>query len=221
MSFVSVRNFFSAVFLCILIFYPTASQALYSYAQNDVSVALGGFAGAGGWVAKNPGTGLYEEGSDKGWFGDFRLLADMHIGKNLVVKINVLENIRTTPELLYTVARQFQRDVDRSGFLYWQQHDSQNTEAAMVFDTAYVKYGNLTNELTIGRQPISTAVTFFFTPNDFFAPFSPNTFFRVYKPGVDSLRYERKLKALSQLSVIGVLGYETDYQSDSGWGDSP
>lgn len=207
----------AAFFVCI----PLPANAFYSTSQDDISFALGGFVGAGGYVAKYPGNGLYEKGSSIDWFGDFRLLADVDNGDDLVAKINVLQNVRSTPDSLFAGNGQFARDAERSGYFYWQQHDSPNTQSAMVLDTAYIKYGNWSNEVTLGRQPVSTTVTFFFTPNDFFAPFSADTFFRVYKPGVDAVRYERKLKNLSQLSVIGVLGYERKLTEDSGWSNSP
>lgn len=196
-------------------------MAFYSSSSDSFNFTLGGFAGVGGAASKYPGTDFYAKGSDGSWFGDFRLLTDADTEEGLAASLNILENVRSKPPLFPGSAGQFQRDVERSGLVYWQQHDSPNTQAAMVIDSAYIRYGNEDNELIVGRQPISTSVTFFFTPNDFFAPFSPNTFFRVYKPGVDALRYERKLKALSQLSLISVLGYDEDPDADSGWTAEP
>ena len=212
--------FLLALFSSVLV-YPSMSWAFYSYSDNGIDVSLGGFLGAGGGFAQYPGDGFYLESTSGSWFGDFRLLADGGVGESLAAHINVLQNVRSSPVFIFTGSEPLQKDVDRSGIFYWQQHDTQNTQAAMVLDTAYFEYGNRSNELSIGRQPISTTVTFFFTPNDFFAPFSPNTFFRVYKPGVDAIRFERRLKALSQLSVMGVLGYEPVPVADSGWSDAP
>lgn len=64
-------------------------------------------------------------------------------------------------------------------------------------------------------------MNFYFTPNDFFAPFAPRSFYRIYRPGVDAVRFERRLANLSQLTLVGVLGYERDPESDSGWSRSP
>ncbi len=63
-------------------------------------------------------------------------------------------------------------------------------------------------ELTVGRQPINLSATSFFVPNDFWQAFSAQTFFRVYKPGVDAVRAEIELGALTRLSLIGALGFE-------------
>lgn len=220
-----VKNLFSGarhvVFVAFLLLCSTSSWAFYTTSSQSFDISLGGFIGAGGSVAKYPGNGFYAENSDASWFGDFRLLAQASAWENLTANINILQNVRSTPTFMFSGSAALPRDVQRSGLFYRQQHDSPNTQVAMVLDAAYVKYGNQNNELIIGRQPITTTVTFFFTPNDFFAPFSPNTFFRVYKPGVDALRYERMLKALSQLSVIGVLGYETSPDAESGWSNAP
>jgi hypothetical protein len=55
----------------------------------------------------------------------------------------------------------------------------------------------------------------------FFGSFAPQNFYRVYKPGVDTVRFERQLANLSQLTLAGVLGYDRDPESDSGWSRSP
>lgn len=71
-------------------------------------------------------------------------------------------------------------------------------------------------DVTIGRQPINLATSAFFTPNDFFAPFSAETFFRLYKPGVDAARLDIQFGELSGATLVGVLGYEhgTDPRAD-------
>jgi len=73
----------------------------------------------------------------------------------------------------------------------------------------------------VGRQPVNLATTFYFTPNDFFAPYAAQAFFRVYKPGVDAARAELRLNELSTVSLISVLGYEPDPDSDTGWSGRP
>jgi len=201
---------------------PSQSFALYSLSKSDYELNLIGFAGFGGGVAKFPDDDvLYDEHSADSWYGDLRLIADGGVGDQWSAQVNILQNVRSTPIVQYTGYSFHQKDVERSGLFFWQQHDTPNSQAAMVLDTGYCKYGTPDNELVVGRQPVSTSVTFFFTPNDFFAPFSPNAFFRVYKPGVDGIRFERRLALLSQLSVVGVLGYDDEPDSDSGWSSTP
>ncbi|MCL7488580.1 MAG: hypothetical protein M8357_10455 [Desulfobulbaceae bacterium] len=200
--------------------FPVWGFYAHTGSRHDINVT-GSFA-AGAGLAKYPEAPfLYDEGSEASWYGDLRLLAEASLGEQFGVRLNVLENVRSTPVFVPTQTDGAKSDVQRSGLLYSRQHDSTNTQAAMVLDSGYLKYIDGKNELAVGRQPVSTTVTFYFTPNDFFAPFSPNTFYRVYKPGVDALRYERRIAALSQLSVIGVLGYEEQADADSGWSNSP
>jgi hypothetical protein len=206
----------------IMLISPSLCWSFYSYSNDNYDVNIDGSFAVGFGGAKYPDFEfLNDNDTENAWYGDLRFLADAAIGERFGVQINVLQNVRSAPIFLFTPTEGLQKDVERSGLFYWQQHDSNNTQAAMVFDSGYFKYGDRSNELLVGRQPISTTVTFFFSPNDFFAPFSPNTFYRVYKPGVDALRYERSLATLSQLSVIGVLGYEKELASDSGWSDAP
>jgi len=204
------------------IFLPLPCLALYSSGGDSFDLSLVGYTGLGAGFSSYPADSSSDDaGRVSSWSGDFRLIGEAGVGESVRTQVNILQNVRTAPLLFFAGSEAVRKDVERSGLFYWQQHDSANTQAALVLDTTLVKFGNRNNELTIGRQPISTSVTFFFTPNDFFAPFAADTFFKVYKPGVDSVRYERKLAMLSQLTVIGVLGYDSEHDSDSGWSDSP
>jgi len=73
-------------------------------------------------------------------------------------------------------------------------------------------------EISVGRMPINHSVTFIFTPNDFFAPFSATAVNKVYKPGVDALRATLATGALSSIEIDGVLGSDAD--GVPGWGES-
>ena len=72
----------------------------------------------------------------------------------------------------------------------------------------------------LGRQPINLASTFYFTLNDFFAPFSAQTFFRQYKSGVDAARLDWQWTEFSQLSLMTVVSYKRE-ASNTGWSTSP
>ncbi|MCK5640682.1 MAG: hypothetical protein KAJ19_07790, partial [Gammaproteobacteria bacterium] len=110
-------------------------------------------------------------------------------------------------------------DVERSSSLEWSF--STDNYMHLAIDRMNVQLAYKRMDITVGRQPINLATTFYFTPNDFFAPFSAQTFYRVYKPGVDALRLEASLGPLSQLSYIQVLGYAADSESDTGWSTNP
>lgn len=163
------KKYFLAFWIGMLVVFGPGgiSQALafYSYSGGEYDFNLTGSLGVGGGLAKYPEAEfLYDERSEAAWYTDLRFLADASAGENLVANMNVLQNVRSTPVFLYTNSGSLQLDVERSGLLYWQQHESANTQAAMVVDAGYLKYGNVSNELTVGRQPVSTSVTFFFYP---------------------------------------------------------
>ncbi len=111
------------------------------------------------------------------------------------------------------------RDVERSAHLEWRY--GTGIYSRLALDRANVRFSRGRLDLILGRQAVNLADTFYFTPNDFFAPFAAQTFFRLYKPGVDALRAEVRLGALSQFSLINVLGYRPDAESDNGWSRTP
>ncbi|MCW8887717.1 MAG: hypothetical protein OQK25_01495, partial [Gammaproteobacteria bacterium] len=86
-------------------------------------------------------------------------------------------------------------------------------------DSLYLEYHTSKLNLKMGRQPINLATTYFFTPNDFFAPFAATASYRVYKAGVDGIRADYSWDELSQISYIGIAGYASDLTTSNGWGD--
>lgn len=207
---------------CFFLFRPNSAEALLNVVEEHYQLNVTGFLGAGGSAAKYPGPRIvFPERSETFWYTDLRFIGDLQAGESFGAKINLLQTIQSQPATDIFSRASLLWDAERSGALYWRQHDSGNSRAAAVIDSFFLQYGNRDNELTVGRQPVSTTVTFYFTPNDFFAPFSASTFFRVYKPGVDAIRYERRLASLSQLSLIGVLSYAMEPGQESGWSDTP
>ena len=75
-------------------------------------------------------------------------------------------------------------------------------------------------DFSLGRQPVNLATTYYFSANDFFAPFSEGAFFRQYRPGVDAIRLDYGPGPLRQFSLISVLSYE-ERERPGGWSRSP
>ena len=107
--------------------------------------------------------------------------------------------------------------VERSGYFEWSLSDTEYAHLAIDQMSFYVR-GEQYN-IGIGRQAINLAATFFFMPNDFFAPFSAQTFYRIYKPGVDSLSVEWSPGELDSVSFFTVAGYTKSDKTDSGWSE--
>lgn len=86
----------------------------------------------------------------------------------------------------------------------WQQTLSITDTYQTKADRFNVSYSNDTVYLKAGRQAISLTTTFFFSPNDFFSPFTVQSLNRDFKQGVDALYMEAQTGELSQLSAIWV-----------------
>lgn len=152
--------------------------------------------------------------------GSLRLLAEggedeLHFSANL------LEAVGSKPPLDPDLAAQLPSEVERSALLTWEQYDSAHTRAVLAADVLQFQYRGGAIDLALGRQPVSLATTFYFVPNDFFAPFAAQSFFRTYKPGVDAFRADLRLAPLSQLTLLAVLAYEPDPDSANGWRRGP
>jgi hypothetical protein len=108
--------------------------------------------------------------------------------------------------------------VERSP-IFFEQHDSDPVTISDVdrLNVAYVKNGI---RATLGRQPINLATTFYFSPNDLFAPFAANTFYRIYKPGVDAFRLDKDVGELGQFNFIYALGYQVSQQPEALWSEN-
>jgi len=198
---------------------PAFGHAFAEWQSEETSVSLRGFTGLGVSYGRNPEAAVfYDSREDLLWDLDQRLLATAKYRENTRFDLNVLQNIRATPSPVFGANP---AGAERSGLLSWQQHASNNSEANLSVDTAAFHYTQQNIEWSAGRQPVNLATTMYFSPNDFFAPFAAQTFYRAYKPGVDSGRVEVGLGNLSQLSLVGVLGYSPESIVDSEWRNRP
>jgi len=219
-NFLSPAYYGTAVLLLLLL--PARLLAYYAVEGDDYLVDLRGSFSAGAGYALYPEDNfIYDDREEVLWNSDLRLLFETVVGNHFRAEANIIQNVRSTPFFVLPGSRTAQQEVERSSVFFWQQHDTDNTQASLALDSGNFSFGNESDELLVGRQPINLSVTFYFTPNDFFAPFAPQNFYREYKPGVDAIRYERRLADLTQLTVIGVLGYDEDPEPDSGWSRAP
>jgi hypothetical protein len=180
---------------------------------------LGGFVSLGGGQATYPAdANFYSAGEDYPWSASARFLAEVGAGR-LHLSANLLEAVAAKAPL--SAAGVLAQEVERSSALTWEQHDSPASRAALAADVLTLQYRGRSLDLSLGRQPISLATTFYFAPNDLFAPFAAQSFFRTYRPGVDGLRGEFRLAPLSQLTMLAVLAYAPDPDSASGWSREP
>ena len=213
--------------ICItaaVIYFSLPSYAFYEYQGEQNSIDLRGLIRLFGVLNVNPDNKkFYANDSDLSTGGIGRLLLDTQIGEYVAIEFNGYQFIisNTASSVIPDSHGTFPVVMERSSALEWKQQDGKQTKASLAVDRLNLglSHGNL--DLTLGRQPVNLATVFYFTPNDFFGPFTAQTFYRVYKSGVDAARLEVQLGELSQLSLINVLGYDPDSSSSNGWSDNP
>jgi len=186
-------------------------------------LAINGFAALGGSVGDFPDTGpFFPEPDPLAWDATLRLLVEAETGPaGPGLSLNLRQTVRSAVASPAGNGIGGPPSVERSGLLAWRQGESSSALAMLELDTGLIRRSWNRLDLTVGRQPVNLATTFFFTPNDLFAPFAAQTFFRVYKPGVDGARAEIRLANLAQLTLLVVLGYAAEPDSDTGWSDTP
>jgi hypothetical protein len=208
--------------LLLIFLLPGAGQGFSEDQGGESSPELRGYLGLGtGQLTYPAANDLYEVRDDQAWSGDLRLILDAGFREALHLSANFLQSSRSKVPYSAVVGRIIPPDVERSSLLTWEQHDSGRTRSELLVDDLSLQYRSGRLDLAVGRQPVNLATTFYFVPNDFFAPFAPQTFFRNYKPGVDGLRADFRLAALSQLTFLAVLAYDRDGSAANGWNRAP
>lgn len=105
----------------------------------------------------------------------------------------------------------------------WVQDDSGDWRSSLVLDRANATLRVGAFDVTAGRQAITFGHTFFWSPLDVFAPFDAQQFDRDYKAGVDALRVDGDLGALSGVTLVASPGRSIDASGDaaqSGFADA-
>ncbi|MBW2278926.1 MAG: hypothetical protein JRF63_15640 [Deltaproteobacteria bacterium] len=106
----------------------------------------------------------------------------------------------------------------RSPYLTWDFWETDAMLGQAGVDRLAFDFDAEPLKVSVGRMPINHAVTYIFTPNDFFAPFSATAVNKIYKPGVDALCATLATGALSSIEIDGVLG--SDAGGTPGWSES-
>jgi hypothetical protein len=216
-------KFILTLVFSVTLLLPTLSipaLAFYEWQSDDGSFDLRALVRGFGIVYENPENQFfYEDKSDAGAAAIARLIMHARAGQHLGFEVNAYQTYIPASMASRLGSLGTPLDVERSSALEWSFSDDDYVHLAIDRLNISCSYNRL--DLIAGRQPINLATTFYFTPNDFFAPFSAQAFYRMYKSGVDAVRAEVRLGNLSQLSLISVLGYERESDSDTGWSRDP
>ncbi len=212
-------GFISTVILFLLIIVPKQSLAFYEWDHEKNAGDIRGVIRGFGSVLRYPEDAFfYEDKTDAGLAGIARIITQGTWGESFGFEINAYQTYIPADLIGNQTNFGTSLDVERSAVL--EQSFSQNEYIHLALDRLNVRASFDRLDFRVGRQAINLATTFYFTPNDFFAPFSAQAFYRVYKPGVDAARAEIRLGPLSQLTMVSVLGYGSDTTSDTGWRDA-
>jgi hypothetical protein len=219
---ISIRRLVQAY--CIFIVLTLTSSpvfAFYKWSDASSSLDINGMFQVFGISYKNPDDpSLYTDKGEAGIGGLGRIILEAKKGDALTLDVNAYQTyIPQSIAVSRTGTGLVIPDVERSSALEWSHCSDRYIHTAI--DRLSLRWTKDRVDIIAGRQPINLATTFYFTPNDFFAPFAAQTFYRVYKPGVDALRAEVRLGELSQLSLISSLGYDADKNSSNGWSKRP
>ncbi len=197
---------------------PMTSQAFYQWQGEEAALELRGFVRGVALAANNANDDVLFEQDEvlgAGVFGRFMLdiewstlSAEAHL-----VQSYLGDELRTGGSRFASLI-----DAKRSDGLHWRYD---NGHADLLIDRLNIQYESENLRLKLGRQPINLATTFYFTPNDFFAPFAAQAFFRTYKPGVDAARLDWQWHEQVQLSLVSVMDYDADFSQPTGWENSP
>ena len=189
-----------ALLLLAILLLSQPAAAFYNWRGEQAELELRGVTRFYATQQQNPSPNLiYQQENETHWAALARLLVDGRLGSHFTLTGNLLEAAGSVVAESLTPAF----DTQRSSALYQSQHDTGNVRAFLVVDSLAGQWTTSHLDLTVGRQPVNLATTFYFAPNDFFAPFAAQEVYRVYKPGVDAARAEIRLGNLSQLTLLG------------------
>lgn len=204
--------------IIVLLWFPISGQAFYQWQGDDASLELRGFFSGLGLAANNA--------NDKVLFSDDKLVTGGVAGRlmldlqqsSLSFEMHAVQSIIDNKIRTGGSRISSQIDVERSDAVHWR---FANEHADLLIDRFNVQYSTDRLNIKVGRQPINLASTFYFTPNDFFAPFAAQVFFRQYKPGVDAARLDWQWSDSSQLSLMTIFDYKSEHSNNTGWSTNP
>ncbi|RJO65877.1 MAG: hypothetical protein C4523_14990 [Myxococcales bacterium] len=194
-----------------------ACTASTAYGFYETESAGGSFSGrgaldlsAGFWV--NPGPREvpdYERRTDGQGGLTLRLLLDARAGERARFEFNGFHVLQTEAKS-FGAANAFQ--PYRTTYLDYEYLTGEDDflRASAGLDQLSLKLFTDYVDFTVGRQPIGFGAMFLFSPADFFYPFASTAADRQFRPGVDAARVDIRIGSLSQIALLGALGYADD-----------
>ncbi|MDX8390161.1 MAG: hypothetical protein R8M38_06695 [Mariprofundaceae bacterium] len=184
---------------------PQKAMAFYAWQNEGVNLELRGHLRGFSLSLQNPDhPWLYDDKNVDGVAGVNRIMLDAHLGEVVSLELHTVQSY---------IPLALQSNQGGGGQLSTlttpEPHDAlawsmDNGRGKLDIDRLNLEISSEHINVKVGRQPINLSSTFFFTPNDFFAPFAAQARFRDYKQGVDALSLDMQIGMDVQLSIIGV-----------------
>ena len=194
----SRKPFICYIILSSIVIMMTAIpvSAFYERETDKGSIDVRGMIRSYFSIIKNPENRFFYNGTNtSGIAGLARLIVQGKTSGNFGFELNAYQSLIPSSLISDQTSPRILQYVERSGIFDRGFSDRDYVHFSM--DRLNIEYSFKKLDLIVGRQPINLATTFYFTPNDFFAPFAAQTFYRVYKPGVDALRANVQIGELS------------------------
>ena len=199
-----------------LAFYELESQ------EGDRSLeATGAFRLSGAWMHLPDVPLIYKDGDDGLAALVGRLLLSGGLHEKVGYELNVFVDLTRSPSVgtggtLSTVGAS--ATPYRAPHLAWNFWEDGSVGGQLGLDRLAFTARLDPVVIKAGRFPVNFSVTNMFTPNDLFAPFSATSINKIYKPGVDAVRVGWAPGEFTQLTLVGVLGW--DSQDEPTWSRS-
>ncbi len=151
---------------------------------------------------------LYPSAADGQGSTTLRLLMDADMGEAARFRLNAYQGLRLTTESRSL----FSGDggAYRSTYLDVDWSEDADVKMPLAVDELVFKFAADRMDIAVGRQAVGLAVNMIFTPNDIFYAFSPDALDRAFRPGVDAARVDVRITDLSQITLLGVMGYDDE-----------
>jgi hypothetical protein len=193
---------------------PAPVLAIGSAEKGDTSIEAIGAMRLTSAYLHYPDEPLFFPPGDEGLVaGVTRLILDGGLGAYLDYEANLYADLSYTPESLlggtFATAGSFETPY-RTTYLSWDFWQSGGMSGQLGVDRLAIDLEVDRITMSLGRFPVNHSVTYIFTPNDFFAPFSPTAINKLYKPGVDALELGVSTGLLSNVEIVAVMGYGTN-----------
>ncbi len=197
-----------------MVFLPFAAKAIGEAENETASIeAIGAGRVLGAYFHYPDIELLYPDGDDGLAAAVLRIIIEGDLGEYVDYEVNFYNDFSRTPGSAlagaFSTVSSF-RTPYRTKYLSWDYWQDGSINSQLGLDRLKVHFGYDPVSLTVGRFPINHSVTYIFTPNDFFAPFSSTSINKMYKPGVDALSLSIAPGMLSTIELVGVMGYGSD-----------